>query len=108
MPWRLIVNERLEAIAQRRGAFADGGALASLPEGQQREAILQMVEGLAARLKADGRDLQGWQRLLRSWAVLGDTGRAEAALADARKALSGDDKALAEINAFARNLGLKS
>ncbi len=70
--------------------------------------ILQMVESLSQRLKANGRDLEGWQRLLRSYAVLGEGAKAEAALADARKALAGDEKAVGEFNAFARALGLKS
>lgn len=115
VPWRMFVMERLEAVAQKRGAGAPpspeaGGAevIAGLPEAQRRQMILQMVEGLAARLEANGRDLEGWQRLLRSWVVLGDKAKAEAALAEARRALAGDDKALGEINAFAKGLGLRS
>jgi cytochrome c-type biogenesis protein CcmH len=118
-PWRVFVIERLEAIAQKRGPGGGAGALpppdaaaaeavAGLPETQRRQMILQMVEGLAARLEADGRDLDGWQRLMRSWLVLGDKAKAQAALAQARKALAGDDKALSAIDAFARDLGLGS
>lgn len=117
-PWRQFVAERLAALAERRGvspeasvpppSAAAADAVAGLPEPQRRQMILQMVEGLSQKLKANGRDVEGWQRLMRSYAVLGEGGKAEAALADARKALSGDDKALAEINAFARALGLKS
>lgn len=125
-PWRQFIGERLDAIAARRGgASADKpkpsgpspdmgpgpaavAAITGMPEQQRRDVIMQMVEGLAARLKANGRDPEGWQRLIRSWAVLGDTSKAEAALGEARKALSGDDKALGEINTFAKNLGLKS
>lgn len=111
-PWRAFLMERLEAIAARRGGPSKpeepADTIASLPEGQRRQVIQQMVEGLAARLKTNGRDLDGWQKLVRSWTVLGDTAKAEAALLDARKAMSGDDKALSELNAFARGLGLKS
>lgn len=117
-PWRQFVAERLAVLAQRRGVSPEASvpppgaaaaeAVAGLPEPQRRQMILQMVEGLSQKLKANGRDVEGWQRLMRSYSVLGEGDKAEAALADARKALSGDDKALAEINAFARALGLKS
>lgn len=117
-PWRQFVMERLETLAAKQGDAggapmrgpgpAEAEAIAGLPEGQRREVILQMVEGLAKRLETDGKDLAGWQRLLRSWAILGEGGKAEAALDQARKALAGDDKSLSEINAFAKNLGLKS
>jgi cytochrome c-type biogenesis protein CcmH len=82
--------------------------MTGLPEQQRRQVIVQMVESLEARLKVDSRDQDGWQRLIRSWSVLGETAKAEAALAQARKALAGDAKAITELNAFARGLGLKS
>ncbi len=113
-PWRAFLLERLEAIEERRGGGAAkpeetaADAVAGLPEAQQRQVIRQMVDGLAERLKTNGRDIEGWQKLLRSWTVLGDLAKAEAALADARKALAGDEKALSQLNAFAKGLGLKS
>ena len=45
--------------------------IAELPEGRQQEMIEQMVDGLAARLKADPDDTEGWLRLARSYQVLG-------------------------------------
>jgi cytochrome c-type biogenesis protein CcmH len=122
-PWRQFIGERIDAIAAKRSAPAGnaGGAgkgaapgpaetsvIAGLPEAERRQMIVQMVESLETRLKANGRDPEGWQRLIRSWSVLGDKAKAEAALVAARKALAGDVKAIAEIDAFARSLGLKS
>lgn len=117
-PWRPFINERLEALAAKGGAASQGRgpapppgtaeAIASLPEADRRAVIQQMVEGLARRLEANGRDPDGWQRLIRAWNVLGDTAQAEAALQRARRALAGDDKALSAIDALARQLGLKS
>jgi cytochrome c-type biogenesis protein CcmH len=118
-PWRPYIVERLDALAEKLGAepktaapaAAQGSAeasIAALPEAERRQVVLQMVDNLAQRLKANGRDAEGWQRLMRSWMVLGETAKAEAALADARKALGGDAKGLGEINAFAKELGLKS
>ena len=91
--------------ARRRADAAAADALAGLPEQQRRQIILQMVEGLAARLKPNGRDLDGWQRLVRSWTVLGDTDAAESALGRCAQALAGDAKALDELDAFAREPG---
>src|SRR5262249_54082207 len=68
----------------------------------------QMVEGLGARLKRDGRDLAGWQRLVNAYVVLGRKDDALSALADARKTFGGDEKALAELAALAKSLGLGS
>ena len=103
-PWREVITARLDAIAERRGVpgSADGGQ----PSEAQTAMILQMVEGLEARLKSDGRDVEGWQRLMRSWSVLGRKDKAEAALQDARKALAGNVPALGQIDAFAKSLGL--
>ena len=52
--------------------------------------IAQMVDGLAERLKRDGRDLAGWQRLVNAYVVLGRKDDARAALAEARKTFDGD------------------
>lgn len=62
---------------------------AGLPQGQQAEMIRGMVDKLAARLKANGDDPEGWAQLVRSWAVLGDQTQAQQAVEDARKALAG-------------------
>jgi len=68
--------------------------------------IAGMVAGLAARLKADPNDAEGWQRLIRAYAVLGDQPKARAALADARKAFAGHADALTAFEAEAKSLGL--
>ena len=68
--------------------------------------IADMVAGLAARLKADPDDAEGWQRLIRAYAVLGDQAKARAALGDARKAFAGRADALAVFETEAKSLGL--
>lgn len=111
-PWRRLIEERIETVTARRGAGPAPGpaadAIAGLAPVERTAAIMKMVEGLEARLRADGRDLDGWQRLLRSWTVLGNKDRAKAALGEARKALAGDAAALGRLDAFARSLGLES
>ena len=66
-----------------------------------------MVAGLAARLKAQPDDAQGWQRLVRAYAVLGDNAKAIAALSDARKAMAKNPDALTALDAEAKELKLE-
>ena len=49
-----------------------------------------MVARLADRLKKDGSDADGWVQLVRSYRALGQADQAQAAAADARRALAGD------------------
>ena len=120
-PWRGYVGERLQIVAERLGQpvpphlLADkqpappgAEAIARLEPAEQQAAIRQMVEGLAVRLKGNGSDLDGWLRLIRAWSILGEAGKAEAALADARKALTGNAAAGAALDQLAKGLGLKS
>jgi cytochrome c-type biogenesis protein CcmH len=58
-----------------------------------------MVDGLAARLKANPDDPAGWVRLVRAYAVLGETDRRDAALAAARQRYAGKPDILAQLNA---------
>lgn len=69
--------------------------------------ISAMVAGLAARLQTNPNDPEGWQRLVRAYVVLGDTEKAKAALADARKAMAKNPAALAAINEEARSRNLE-
>jgi cytochrome c-type biogenesis protein CcmH len=61
-----------------------------------------MVAGLAERLKARPDDPQGWVRLVRAYAVLGETGQRDAALATARARYAGRGDVLADLDAAAK------
>jgi cytochrome c-type biogenesis protein CcmH len=67
-----------------------------------------MVDGLAQRLKSNGKDLPGWLRLVRAYAVLGRHDDARTALADARRNFEGDKSALSDLSQLATTLGLGS
>jgi cytochrome c-type biogenesis protein CcmH len=75
---------------------------------EQRNAMVRgMVEGLAAKLKADGSDPQGWLRLVRAYMVLGDEMRARETTVDARNALAADTVRLGQLNDGLKDLGVK-
>ena len=63
----------------------------------QSAMIHSMVERLAARLKQDGSDAEGWARLVHSYKVLGETDKALAASQEARQALAADPAKLQQL-----------
>lgn len=81
-------------------------SIAAMPAGEQLQAIQGMVDGLAGRLAQNGRDVEGWLRLIKAYTVLGEQDKARGALANARKGLDGDTPALAQVDALATELGL--
>lgn len=82
-------------------------AIRALPDGEQKQAIRAMVDGLADRLKSTGGSSEEWLRLVRALAVLGDQDRARTALADARAAMKDNAAALASLDGLSRELALE-
>ncbi len=113
-PWLELVQRSLERVDPRaavgRGmgpSAQEAAAAANLPPEERAAMVRGMVERLAARLKADGSDLDGWLRLLRAYGVLGEPDRAKAAAADARRALAGDTDKVRQIDEVMQALGLE-
>ena len=111
--WTATVQAALAQIGEGVGpapsspAAAPAAAPKPLAE-PPGEMILAMVARLAERLKADGSDLDGWVRLVRSYLVLGDEAKAQAALEDGRRALASDPDKLRRLDEAASELGVKS
>lgn len=63
-----------------------------------------MVSSLAEKLKQSPDDVEGWEKLVRSYVVLNRPNDALEALANARKVLSADK--VARLDAVADDLGL--
>jgi cytochrome c-type biogenesis protein CcmH len=78
-------------------------AASSLPPGQQEAMVRGMVEGLAARLRSNPKDGDGWIRLMRARIVLGEQAAATQAYRDAVAANPSERARLAEA---ARTLGV--
>jgi cytochrome c-type biogenesis protein CcmH len=74
----------------------------------RQDMILGMIAQLDERLRDNPDDVAGWQRLIRSYAVLGRKDDAEDALSRALDAFAGDATKHAEIAEFATALGLTS
>ena len=83
---------------------ADVQAAEQLPAGERQAMINGMVEGLAARLKANPRDADGWVKLMRSRMVLGQGDQAARDLASARAAFRGDAGTLQKLDMAAAAL----
>jgi len=92
---------------QGAGPSPDAAAsVAAQPEAEQQKMIHAMVDRLAERLATKGGDADEWLRLIRAYKVLNETGKAQDAYGEARKALSGDAAAQQKLVALAQELGL--
>lgn len=131
-PWRTLAEQRLAGAERRlassgprvgpRVATAEAQPVPGMPQlsGEQIEAAKQMsgadqkamiesmVGRLAERLKSNGQDADGWQRLVNAYVVLGRKSDAVAALGDARRNLASDRDALGRLDALAQRLGIGS
>lgn len=108
-PWVDNVRSALarvegNSVASSGAPFTPRPDVANPPSGQQSAIIQGMVDRLAARLKEDGSDIDGWVRLVRSYKVLGEADKARAATADARQALAGDADKLSKLDAALKTL----
>lgn len=79
---------------------------AAMPVGQQEAMIANMVEGLDKRLQSDPNDADGWIMLMRSRVQLGQTVKAQKALADGLEAFKNDGAQAKRIREAAATLGV--
>jgi cytochrome c-type biogenesis protein CcmH len=107
--WRSLLAELPPGDPQRRDlqaaiAEAEGAAPPPGPglAGDQLAMVQGMVQGLAAKLKANPDDPQGWVRLVRAYAVLGDKAKLQATLAQARARYAAKPETLAQLDAAAK------
>ncbi|NNF78720.1 MAG: c-type cytochrome biogenesis protein CcmI [Rhizobiales bacterium] len=120
-PWRKTVLSHIERAGGDAGQTAesiearppalDKETMASaeqMSEADQQEMIKGMVNRLAERLQENGKDLEGWLRLMRARSVLGQKDQAAKALADARANFKDDTASLERLKTFAAQLGLET
>lgn len=117
-PWLPLVNEHIAALVPAGSAPAAGEARLGGPDAaaianagamstnDRRQMIEGMVSSLAAKLKEDPANLEGWQRIIRSYAVLGETAKAEGALREGLAAFPREGDGGRQLLALAAELGI--
>ena len=89
------------------GPNADQVAAAGQMSAEGRQAMIEgMVAKQAASLKANPRDLDGWQRLIRARMVLGQAQAAAQAYRDASKVFAGSPTEQAALRQTAASVGV--
>ena len=81
-------------------------AAASMTPKERQAMIAAMVSRLADRLQENGKDLAGWQKLIRARMILGQREAAATALKTAQDNFKDDKAALASLEQFSATLGL--
>jgi cytochrome c-type biogenesis protein CcmH len=109
-PWADFVGAALARVTGEPAAngpsASDVAAADAMTDAQRTEMIRGMVQQLADRLHADGSDVEGWLKLVRSYAVLGNRDKAKDAASDARRALSDHPDQVKRIDDLVKDLGL--
>jgi cytochrome c-type biogenesis protein CcmH len=111
-PWRAMLLKQIAELnggtamppAPDQQAVADAAGMS--PEDRQKM-IRGMVDGLEEKLKADAGDLDGWLRLIRARAVLGDTDKAKAAYDTARTQFKENAGAVAQLDGLAKEMSIR-
>jgi cytochrome c-type biogenesis protein CcmH len=105
-PWVEFIRRELARVEGGPNE-KDMAAATDLSDEQRAAMIRGMVERLADRLHRDGADLEGWLQLVRSYMVLGEREKAQAAAGDARRAFAREPEKLRRIDELAKGLGLE-
>lgn len=108
-PWRAMLLAEMQDMGARPPALDSetmANAQAMAPEDQQAM-IRSMVDGLEEKLAANPDDLDGWLRLIRSRAVLGEPEKAKSAYDKALAQYSGNAGARARIEGLARDMNIQ-
>ena len=112
-PWRPVIVNALASLEKsaagkiEKGPSQDEVDAAAQMSGADRMAMIEtMVAGLAERLKTNPDNMSDWQKLIRSYFVMGRKDEALKALENAGIAFKNDSAKQSEIRAFAKELGL--
>jgi cytochrome c-type biogenesis protein CcmH len=117
--WKAAAAEGLRRYDAQQVANAPQASAPALDEETMREAesmsaedrmamIGSMIEQLDQRLRDEPDDLAGWQRLIRSYSVLGRSEEAQSAVARAMAAFKDNEARRGEIAEFAAALGIEA
>ncbi len=112
--WLPMVQEALARVESGNSSGTaphpsadDIAAAGAMNDKERGEMVRGMVARLADRLKENGTDVDGWQRLMRAYLVLGEREKANEAAISAKSALANDPDKLHRIEDMIKDLGLK-
>ena len=116
-PWVPVIRDQIGYLALAAGVdyalpaakgpdAADVTAAAAMSAADRAQMIAGMVDGLEARLAADGGSAEEWAQLLTALGMLHETDRARAAWDRAQAALAGDAAGLDVVRAAATTAGV--
>lgn len=122
-PWLPLVKEHIAALSQGQGSVAQGqGSVAAgqlgnptaddvaaaqdMSAGDRRQMIGGMVESLAEKLAENPDNFEGWMRIIRSYVVLDQRPKAEAALKTALETFPAGSENGKQLLALARDLSI--
>jgi cytochrome c-type biogenesis protein CcmH len=117
-PWLPLVNRHIAGLAGGEGGAVAGtlgnptaddvAAAQDLSAGDRQQMIAGMVESLAAKLQENPDNIEGWTRIIRSYVVLDQRPKAEAALQTALKTFPADSDNGKQLLALARDLSISA
>jgi cytochrome c-type biogenesis protein CcmH len=94
-------------VAPKGPNASDIAAAGAMAPAERSGMIESMVARLAQRMAENGADVDGWLRLIKAYSVLGERDKAQAAAANARSALAGNNDNLRRIGELTKELGLE-
>ena len=83
-------------------------AAEDMAAGDRQQMIAGMVESLAAKLQENPDNFEGWMRIIRSYVVLDQRPKAQAALQTALKTFPADSENGKQLLALARDLSISA
>lgn len=111
--WLPLVNKHIVALGEGGATptlgnptVDDVAAAQDLSTGDRQQMIAGMVESLAAKLQENPNNFEGWMRIIRSYVVLDQRPKAEAALQTALKTFPADSENGKQLLALARDLSI--
>ncbi|AOF91017.1 c-type cytochrome biogenesis protein CcmI [Sinorhizobium sp. RAC02] len=117
-PWLPLVNRHIATLAEGQGSETAGqlgnptaddvAAAQDMSTGDRQQMIAGMVESLATKLQDDPNNFEGWTRIIRSYVVLDQRPKAEAALQTALKTFPADSENGKQLLALARDLSISA
>lgn len=106
--WRGVLEQQIASLSPGAPVLSDEqiAATENMTAEDREKMIRGMVDGLEERLKSSPADLEGWQRLIKARAVLGEMDKARQAYDLARAQFKDDAQAIASLGRAANEAGL--